>query len=350
MVNNWSLKLGKIFNIEIKIHITWLIIFIFLSYALATGYFPMKYDFTYSTNIILGIIASLLLFVSILFHELAHSFVAKQHRIKVKGINLFFFGGVANISVRKLKPETEFKMAIAGPLFSLILGIIFLLLARIPFILPVVAIFKYLGILNIIIAIFNMLPGYPLDGGRAFRAILLKFTHDRIKATSIASKAGKFIGYSLVFLGFFSLLNGAGGLWLILIGFFITFLADMGYKQILIQEQISKHKVKDIMIKIYETIPNKKIKDIAKVLMETGQRVVKIKGIGFVSFEDIIAIPKNKWDEKVDIKNPKISAHEPLMHIFEKIKPEYNVFAVVDKGKIVGALHIPSILNLIKEF
>ncbi len=182
-----------------------------MSWSLATSYFPQFYP-GFTTNIYWswGIVSALLLFVSVLLHEFSHSLVAISKKIKVESITLFFFGGVAGITKEDIKPSTEFFMAIAGPLFSFFLAGVFYLIALWDVYLLVTPVVSYLAQLNLILGIFNLIPGYPLDGGRAFRAILYGYYKDLRKATKIAASVGKFFAAVLIVLGFFSLFNGIG--------------------------------------------------------------------------------------------------------------------------------------------
>src|SRR3989344_6139528 len=168
-----STKIARLFGINIYLHYSWWIIFVLLAWSLATQYFPQFYpEFSPKTNWSIGILSALLLFVSVLLHELSHSLVARIYKIKVDSITLFFFGGVAGIDREDLKPRSEFFMAIAGPLFSFLLAGLFYLLYRLDGNSLLTAVSAYLYQLNLVLGLFNLVPGFPLDGGRAFRALL----------------------------------------------------------------------------------------------------------------------------------------------------------------------------------
>lgn len=246
-----STKLFRIFGIDIKLHFSWWFVFILLSWSLSSAFFPHFYPgMAARTYWLMGVTASLLLFVSVLLHELSHSLVAKAKKIKVESITLFFFGGVAGIDDEGMKPATELQMALAGPLFSLFLAGIFYLLFRFNGNLILTGIMFYLYQLNLILALFNLVPGFPLDGGRALRAILYAYYHDLKKATRIAARGGKIFAGFLVFFGVFGLITGfANSLWSILLGAFLWFIAGMSYEQVVIKEALAKLKVKDLMEK-----------------------------------------------------------------------------------------------------
>ena len=247
---NGGLKLFTVAGIDINLHMSWWFVFVFLSWSLATTYFPSQFA-GYSTLMywVMGVIAAVLLFVSVLLHELSHSFVALAKKIEVKSITLFFFGGVAGIEKEEMKPQDEFQMAIAGPLFSLALGG----LCYVMFLYVVsgfwLAIFSYLYQLNITLAIFNLVPAFPLDGGRAFRAVLYGYYGDLRKATKIASSFGKGFAIFLIFVGVFSLfMKEGGGLWFIFLGGFLYFIAKLSYEQVAVRQVLMNVGVKEIMV------------------------------------------------------------------------------------------------------
>ena len=239
-------RVGRFFGIDIKLHLSWWIIVILLSWILATQFFPIYYpEFTTTQHWIVGVLSSLLLFVSVLLHELSHSFVARKKGIHVHSITLFFFGGVADIESEDMKPMDEFLMAIAGPLFSFFLAGVFALIFTYTtdYLIPN-AIAYYLFQLNMVLGIFNMVPGYPLDGGRALRAILHHFTKNLRKATKIASWGGKAFAIFLIFVGIGQIIMGSyGGLWFIFIGLFLHFIAGLSYEQVIFYDVLSKWKV-----------------------------------------------------------------------------------------------------------
>ncbi len=230
------MKIGRIFGIDIRLHVTWWFIFVLLTWSLASGFFPQYFaGLSSMTYWLMGGIAAVLLFVSVLLHELSHSLVAKLWNIPVEGITLFFFGGVASIPDEEMQPKTEFFMSLAGPLFSLLLsGIFFGIHSLMGGFWQ--AILFYLYQINLMLAAFNLLPGFPLDGGRAFRAVLFGITNDLRKATKVATMVGKAIAGVLVLLGFTGIFRGGSGFWLILIGGFLYLMANGSYEQLLVRQ------------------------------------------------------------------------------------------------------------------
>src|SRR5690349_21420749 len=188
-----SFRIGKIAGIDIDINVSWIIILVLLTVSLATGWFPQLYPgWSSATYWVVGLISALLLFVSVLLHELAHSLVARARGLPVKSITLFIFGGVSNLEQEPQSPGVEFQMAVVGPLASLIIGGLALLVgAFIGRAAPLaVAVIAYLGITNLLLGVFNLIPGFPLDGGRVLRAILWKATGSLQRATRWASLVG----------------------------------------------------------------------------------------------------------------------------------------------------------------
>ncbi len=252
-----SLKLFRIFGITIYLHFSWWLVFVLLSWSLATAFFPAAFP-GYNPYLywFMGITAAVLLFISVLLHELSHSFVAKLRRIKVENITLFFFGGVAGISDEDMSPLAEFQMALAGPIFSLLLSGLFFVLYSLNGHFFLTAITLYLYQVNLVLALFNLVPGFPLDGGRAFRAVLNWYYHDLRKATKIAAGVGKIVAGILIafgFLGFFTATGG--GLWFILLGVFLYFIAGASYEQVVVRMVLSKVPLRELMERTVVKVP-----------------------------------------------------------------------------------------------
>jgi len=248
-----TLKLFRIFGIDVQLHFSWWLVFIFLSWSLSAQFFPAYFPHQQaSTYWIMGVLSALLLFVSVLLHELSHSLVAKAKKIEVETITLFFFGGVAGINDEDLKPGAEFLMSIAGPLFSLVLAALFYLIHLQSSNIFWNAISLYLYQLNLVLGLFNLVPGYPLDGGRAFRALLNAHYKNLKKATGIAVLGGRIFAAMLIVLGVLSLMAGAGnGVWFIFLGVFLYFLAGISYEQVLLKEALGKISVMGLLAKNY---------------------------------------------------------------------------------------------------
>lgn len=232
-----SFMIAKVKNIRIEVNISWFLIFGLLTYSLATSYFPYVYEgLDAASRWILGGIMAIMLFVSVLLHELSHSLVSIRQGIPVKSITLFVFGGVAQIEKEPDKPAKEFKIAVAGPLMSIFLFLFFMALAQLlnfsgaPE--AVIIAVSYLSGANLMLAIFNLIPAFPLDGGRILRSVIWHFSGDGQKATKISSFTGSVFGYVLISLGVFLILGNdlISGAWLAFIGWFITQQSKAGYQ------------------------------------------------------------------------------------------------------------------------
>jgi Zn-dependent protease len=328
-------KLLRVFGIDIQIHYSWYFIFVLLTWSLSSTFFPTYYpDFERGTHWFMGIIAALLLFVSVLLHELSHSLVAKVRKIKVESITLFFFGGVAGITDEDMKPSSEFLMAMAGPVFSILLGVIFFAINRTNSNLIIGAITFYLYQLNFILAAFNLVPGFPLDGGRAFRAILYGYYKDLRKATKIASMGGKFFAAILVILGVMAIFGGSGGgLWFILIGAFLYFIAGVSYEQVVVRQTLTGLPIAGIIDQNVITLsPQMRLLDLVKKFSSSDKDVFVVKGTNYLGVIDMKLVNKPAKFESVSLQ--------------EVALPVNKVKALQDKDNLYTAFKLFSEQNV----
>jgi Zn-dependent protease/predicted transcriptional regulator len=301
-----SFKLFRIAGIEIGIHYTWLFIFVFFSWTLAQGYFPQAYKGWSTTAYwVTGIIASLLIFVSVLLHELAHSLVARSRGIPVNSITLFILGGVSNLEEEPQKPGAEFTMAIVGPLSSLLLALIFWGVSKLPANTdtPFAAILSYMGTINLYLGVFNLLPGFPLDGGRVLRSIIWGSTGNLSRATNIAARVGQVFGWLFIGAGIYLMIRVSlfSGLWLAFIGWFLNSSADASRKEITLRERLSHIRVRDLMHPNIETIsPDITIQEMVTNIFQKqhGRAVPVCEGnrlVGIATITDIKKVSQDKW-------------------------------------------------------
>jgi Zn-dependent protease/CBS domain-containing protein len=252
------LQIARVIGIPIYLHFSWLVIFGLIVWTLSTGYFPAQYpDLPASSYWAKGLVASLLFFVSILLHELGHAVAALRQGLRTRSITLFIFGGVAQLEKDPRDGRAEFWMAAAGPFVSLTLAGLFYLVAALPFVGPsAAAVARYLALINLILALFNLVPAFPMDGGRLLRGALWG-PLGKARATRIASGAGTAFGFLLIFAGVFSLLrgDGLGGVWSILIGWFIKDASTASYQQVRLDEALRGVTVRDAMVQVVETVP-----------------------------------------------------------------------------------------------
>ena len=253
-----SLRIGRLFGIPIYIHASWLVIFALVTWSLATGYFPVRYPgITESGAWLRSLAAAVLFFASILLHELGHSVMALRHGIEIRSITLFIFGGVARLGHDPEDGRTELKVAIAGPLVSVALGAVFYVSSALPFLSEAVAsVARYLAFINVAIALFNLVPAFPLDGGRLLRGFLWTFA-GKGRATRIAASAGIAFGYVLVGGGLLALFTGHGltGLWYVLIGWFLREASVGAFRELKLDQALSGLSVGDAMTSHVDALP-----------------------------------------------------------------------------------------------
>jgi len=225
-VNRHAITLGRILGIPIGLDYSWFLIFVLITVTLATLYYPAEFqNWAESLYWIAGAVTAIMLFVSVLLHELGHAAVALRYKIPVRGITLFIFGGAAQIATEPPSAGAEFWIAIAGPIVSLALAILYRLMQPIfGADAPLSALVKYLAYINGTLALFNLIPGFPLDGGRVFRAIIWGVTHSLRRATLVAVRVGRFIAFLFIFVGAWQMLAGhlGNGLWIACVGWFLA--------------------------------------------------------------------------------------------------------------------------------
>jgi Zn-dependent protease/CBS domain-containing protein len=253
------IQIARVMGIPIRLHFSWLIIFGVIVWSLSTGYFPAQSpDLPASSYWVKGLVASLLVFVSILLHELGHALVALRHGLRTRSVTLFIFGGIAELEKEPSDGRAEVWMAAAGPAVSLALAGLFYAGASLPFVGPsAAAVAKYLALINLILALFNLVPAFPMDGGRLLRGALWG-PLGKARATRIASGAGTFFAFFLIGAGVFSLLRGdaLGGVWYILIGWFIKDASVASYQQVRLDEALRGVTVREAMVEAVATVPS----------------------------------------------------------------------------------------------
>jgi len=305
------LKLFKLLGFEVGIDLSWLFIAILIAWSLSTGFFPFHYkNLSTQTYWLMGIIGALGLFVSIILHEFSHSVTARRYGMEMKGITLFIFGGVAEMPDEPPSPKAEFMMAIMGPIASILLGVLFYLLYRLGNQLgwrdPVNGVIQYLSTINFILAIFNMLPAFPLDGGRVLRSILWRVKQNLKWATRVSSQIGSGFGILLIILSVVQILNNnfIGGMWWFLIGMFLRNAAKSSYQQLLTKKALGGHTVERFMKTDPVTVtPEISLRDLVEdyvyrhhfkmfpVVQDSDQLA------GCVTTKEVKQKPKERWDE-----------------------------------------------------
>lgn len=347
-------QVAKVFGIPIRIHYTWLIVFGLLTWTLSTYYFPtVAPQLPVSSYWIKGIIAALMLFLSVAIHELSHSLVAMKYKLEIDSITLFIFGGVAQMKGEPPTPKAEFRIAIAGPLASFILAGVFFIIKVNTEDVGFKSLFSYVSNINLILAIFNLIPGFPMDGGRVLRAFIWSRKNDYLYATQKASKWGQRIAILFMIFGIFSLLLGIPtGFWLILIGWFLYSAAYGSYQQSTLQALLENLKIKDIMVKDLVTVsPEINIeKLINEYFLRYGYTSFPVlsegKYLGIITLRDIKNIPeKDRAQREVSEfysrhkKEWEVNPEDYVFNALEKmIKNDVGRLIILKDGKLIGMI------------
>ncbi len=363
---NASIKLGKIRGIPVGIHISWFVIFLLVTWSLAAGYFPQEYaNLSVAAYWVLGAITAILFFASVLAHEMGHSIVAQRNSVPVQGITLFIFGGVSQISQEPPSAGAEFRIAIVGPLVSIGLGALFGLIYladRSAAVLAAPSI--WLMRINLILGVFNLIPGFPLDGGRVLRAAIWGWTGDFHRATHIASVTGQVTAFGFIAVGVFMVLRGdfINGIWFVLIGWFLQNAAASTYAQSNMQQVLRGVRVNQIMSQhctrvAGETPLSQLVED--KVLA-AGQRCFFVSDAGglqgLLSLSDLTRVPRGQWSHvtagQTMVPFDRLAHVTPDTELMEALKKmvdsNVNQLPVVDNGHLIGVLSREQILNYVR--
>jgi Zn-dependent protease len=379
----FGFRVGQVAGIAIHVDLSLVIVFSLITFALGNGLFPSWHPewgplVTWAT----ALAAAFLFFVSILIHELSHALVGRAQGIPVNAITLFVFGGVAQLEREPHTWRAELWMAIAGPITSLVLGMLFLFLGgmfagpvdledgerALAALNPIATLLFWLGPVNIILAVFNLVPGFPLDGGRVLRAILWGITNDLLRATQWASRLGQAFAWFLIMIGIGMLLGlhvpvlGGGfftGMWLALIGWFLNNAALMSYRQLLVSEVLQDVPVSRLMrrdlLTVYPEMPIDTLVD--ERLMRSDQRAFPVIEdgdlLGLVCLQDIRSIPRHEWNTTSvgDIMTPAnqlatISIDADAAQALQRLSREgVNQLPVIDDGELEGLVRREDILK-----
>jgi Zn-dependent protease len=366
-----QIKLGRIFGVNIGLHYSWFLIALLITFSLA-GHFQTNNP-TWSASLRWGvsILTALLFFASIVIHELSHAVVAKFRGLPVASITLFALGGVAQIEKEAADAKTEFWMGIIGPITSVVIGVLCLMITialgwRPPEFpqRPLPAMFMWLGYINIGLAIFNMVPGFPLDGGRVLRGLIWWITGDAKRATTIAARVGQVIAFMMIIYGVLQFFSGTGfsGLWLSFIGWFLLSASRESYAQMVITEGLRGLRVADVMSRDYPVVDaHSNLQMFAdEHLTRTGRRlfVVTLNGRpeGIITPTEIGAIPRNRWPYTTiaDVMRPLDSTRTvaPNTSITEALElmasQDLNQLPVVGPSGLAGLISRAHILQLIQ--
>jgi Zn-dependent protease len=362
-----SFRIGKIAGIEIDVNVSWIIILVLLTVSLATGWFRQLYPgWSTATYWLIAFLSSLLLFVSVLLHELAHSLVARRRGLPVKSITLFIFGGVSNIEREPPSPGIEFQLAFVGPLTSIIIGVICFLL-QVPLRgsnSPLEGILFYLAVSNLLLGVFNLIPGFPLDGGRVLHSIIWKLTGSMRQASRVATITGQVIAYLFILIGIWIFFAGdiLDGIWFGFIGWFLLSAAQSANAQGMLTSVLRGVTVGEVMNPKPTTVPA----DISlqhlvdAYFLPSGLRYALVMQadhlVGLMTLSDIRHIPREQWGQvpvstamiplsRLHVVSPRQSLNEVFPFMADR---DVNELPVVDNGALVGILSRDAIVQYLE--
>jgi Zn-dependent protease/predicted transcriptional regulator len=366
-----QIKLGRIFGVQLGLHYSWLIVALLVTLSLVGQFYAINSQWGTAVIWATSIITSLLFFTTLLLHELSHAAVARSRGLPVRSITLFALGGVAQIEKEASDAKTEFWMAIVGPIASIVIGAACLTLAwslgwspvREPRT-PPMAVLQWLGYINIALAFFNMIPGFPLDGGRVLRAVVWWLTGDPARSTRIAAKVGQVIAFAFIFWGILRFFAGGnfGGLWLTLIGWFLLEAARASYVQVEVAESLRGVRVSDVMTRDWPVVDGGMNLQtfVDEHLLTTGQRcfVVEDNGrvSGLVTPHEVKSAERPRWQSsKVsEVMRPLESLHTvaPQTSVTKALevmsREDLNQLPVVRDGHLEGIISRSHILRLLQ--
>lgn len=363
-----AIKLFTIRKIEVRLDYTWFIIFVLVTWSLAQQYFPAKYpDWSPLVYWVVGLATSILFFVSVLLHELAHSFVAQSRGIPVPRITLFIFGGAAQIAEEPKSAGDEFIMALAGPATSLVIGGLAALLWHLfnnIGITTLSALFGWLALINVMLAVFNLIPGFPLDGGRVLRAMIWGATRDMAKSTRIAAAIGRGVAFLFIMAGIYLIFNKElfNGIWIAFIGWFLLQAATASSRQQLLHTLLAGHTAGEVMWTdcpfIEAATPVSDLVD--RHILHTGRRCFPVldsgRVAGIVTLHNIKSVPRESWPmtDVRSIMTPAeslvaVSPETPLTKVLERMASDgVNQVPVVKDGKFLGMVSREVVMDFLK--
>jgi Zn-dependent protease/CBS domain-containing protein len=360
------MKLFKLLGFEVRIDASWLVIAVLVTWSLAAGLFPYLYPrLSWETYWTMGVVGALGLFLSIIAHEFCHSLVARRYGMPMKGITLFIFGGVAEMGDEPPTARAEFMMAVVGPLSSLAIAAVFYLIYRggqsAGWSTPVNGVIYYISYINGILAAFNLLPAFPLDGGRILRSILWGAKDNLRWATQVSSTIGAAFGIGLIFLGILQFISGnvIGGVWMFLIGIFLRNAAQMSYQQLLVRKALEGEPVRRFMTANPVTVQGSMTveKLVEDYIYKYHHKMFPVMAgealVGCITTRQVKEIPREAWSRETvrDAASP-CSAENTISPATDAIKAlalmnqsGVSRFMVAENGRLVGVVSLKDLLD-----
>jgi Zn-dependent protease/CBS domain-containing protein len=367
-----QIKFGRIAGISIGLHYSWFIIAALITFSLASHFHDVAPQWSNPVVWLAAVITGLLFFAALLAHEMAHSLVAKAYGLKVRSITLFALGGVSQIESEAADPKSEFWIAMVGPLASLVIGSFFLLVAKLSGWLPgsepntpVMAVLLWLGYINIMLAMFNMIPGYPLDGGRVLRAIIWWITHNADRSTRLAARVGQAVAFIFIMLGLYRFFVGAnfGGLWLAFIGWFLLDASRSSYVQVELIEELRGRRVADMMDRDCPTVEGHlSLQDfVHEYLLRSGRRCFAVvqndRLAGLITSNEVKHVDREHWAQMSvqGVMRPltqlrTVAPDTPAIQALEMMgREDINQLPVLSNGRLEGVFSRRHILNFLQN-
>jgi Zn-dependent protease/CBS domain-containing protein len=363
------INLFKLFGFEVRIDLSWVILAILVAWSLSAGFFPVRFKgLSTETYWLMGIVGALGLFLSIVIHEMSHSLVARNYGMPMKGITLFIFGGVAEMKKEPQSPKAEFMMAIAGPISSILIGLafygIYVLSRQSGWPEPIYGVVQYLAWMNGLLAGFNLLPAFPLDGGRVLRSILWGWKKSLRWATRVSSHIGSGFGILLIIFGIFQFFSGnfIGGMWWFFIGMFLQSAAKMSYQQLLVRKALQGESIRRFMRPDPVTAPpsisvGELVEDYIyryhfkffPVVEETNQLV------GCVTTKQVKEIPRQEWSQKrvgeIAVRCSSENTISPEMDAIEALslmnQTGSSRLMVTEGNRLIGVISLKDMLGFL---
>ena len=366
-----QIKFGRIAGISIGLHYSWFIIALLIALSLVQHFHAVDPQWSRTVVWMAAAVTSVLFFVALLLHELAHSLVAKARGLRVRAITLFALGGVSQIESEARDAKSEFWIAIAGPITSVVIGLVLLgtawlggwLVAGGPAT-PLTSVLVWLGYINILLAAFNMVPGYPLDGGRVLRALIWSVTHNADRATRLAAKVGQAVAFLFILSGLWRFFVGAnfGGLWLAFIGWFLLDASRASYVQVEMMAGLRDRRVADVMDHDYATVEGRlSLQDfVDEYLLRSGRRcfVVLHNGqvAGLVTPHEVKSVDRQSWSQTTvqSVMRPlrqlrTVAPDTPALQALELMSREdVNQLPVISGGRLAGIFSRGHVLRFLR--
>ncbi len=358
-----TIRLMQVMGIPISLDLSWFLVFALITWILAVNYFPSEIGRGSVLMLwVMAAITSILFFISVLLHELGHSIVAQRYKLPVKSITLYIFGGISEITAEPPSPLPEFVIAFVGPLTSLLLAAFFYSVQLVfSSYAPIFEMAKYLAYINLVLGLFNLIPGFPLDGGRVFRAIVWAVTHNLRRATEIAGLLGQGIAFVFILLGVWLLFQGnwINGLWITFIGWFLENAVVGQVQQVRMHDLLAGHTVDQVMsqscVMVSADLTLQEL--VNQYFLDKGERCVVVMREehpdGFLTLHNVRQVPREQWEsttvaqvmtpmDKVKVTRPDVG----LVQVLEQMSNDgVNQMPVITDGQIEGMLRREDIVN-----